>query len=66
MAVIAEKSIYMPHGEEKMTVKIKTERYEANLKARCVHVDKNGEQWKYGIQIIEMDEKTKEQYFQIL
>ena len=66
LAVLCDKSIYMPHGEEQMSIKIKTDRYKAKLDAKCVHVQKKGDKWKYGIQITGMDGTDKDEYFQIL
>ena len=66
LAVLCDKSIYMPHGEEQMTLRLKTERYEAELGAHCVHVQKQGDKWKYGIQITVVDGQNKDSYFQIL
>lgn len=66
LAVLCDKSIYMPHGEEQMTLRLKTERYEAELEAHCVHVQKQGDKWKYGIQITDVEGQDKDSYFQIL
>ncbi|WP_243125343.1 glycosyltransferase family 2 protein [Clostridium transplantifaecale] len=66
LAVLCDKSIYMPHGEEQMTLRLKTERYESELGAHCVHVQKQGDKWKYGIQITDVDDQNKDSYFQIL
>lgn len=66
LAVLCDKSIYMPHGEEQMTVRLKTDRYEAELGAKCVHVQKQGDKWKYGIQITGMEGDNRDSYFQIV
>lgn len=66
LAVLCEDSVYMPRGEEEMTIRIKTERYEARFQAACVHVKKEGQRWRYGIRITDISETQKEEYFQIL
>lgn len=66
LAVLCEDSVYLPRGEDEMTIRIKTERYEAKLQAACVHVKQEGEKWKYGIRITGITETEKEEYYQIL
>lgn len=66
MSVLTDKSQYLPHGDETMTLRLRTERYEACMKARCVHVAKAKDKWKYGIQIQQLEGKDKDEYFQIL
>ncbi len=58
---------YLPHGEENMRVRLKTDRYNSEFTARCVRAEERDDKsWKYGLQIREMDEENKSQYFQIL
>lgn len=66
LAIMMDDSIYMPHGEDRMKIHLKTERYESSFTAHCVHVRKQKGKWKYGVEIREMDETDKAEYFQIL
>lgn len=66
MCVEMKDSVYMPHGQEQMTVRLKSERYEVHLPVRCVHVREQNGIWKYGIEICSMEEEEKAKYFQIL
>ncbi len=66
LAVEMEDSVYLPHGQDEMRIRLKSERYETSFLAHCVHVRKEEEKWKYGIEIISMDEKEKSEYFQLL
>ena len=66
LAIVMDDSIYMPHGEDRMKIHLKTERYESSFTAHCVHVRKQKGKWKYGVEIREMDETDKAEYFQIL
>lgn len=66
LSILMDKSSYLPHGEDKMKIRLKTERYKTEMVARCVHVSKKGKEWKYGIQILEMEDADKDAYFQIL
>lgn len=66
LSVILEQSPYMPHDEESMRVTLRTERYKASMQAKCMHVEKRGGQWKYGLMITELREEDRDEYFQIL
>lgn len=66
LAVEMEYSAYMPHGQDEMRIRLKSGPYTCCFQARCVHVRKNEGKWKYGIEICEIGEEDKANYFQIL
>lgn len=66
MAIFLENPIYMPSEDEEISICLKTERYEAEMKAKCVHVEKKEDGWKYGVQITQLEDVNKDEYFQIV
>lgn len=66
MSILMEKPLYMAHGSDDMKVSLRTDRYSAELQAKCVHVTQKDQYWKYGMQITSLEGKDKDQYFQIL
>lgn len=66
LAVEMDNSIYMPHGEDEMTIRLKSGPYACCFPACCVHVRENERKWKYGIEICDIKEEDKANYFQIL
>ncbi|MCY6957280.1 glycosyltransferase [Clostridium brassicae] len=47
-------------------VTLKTERYTSHFKAKTVHVSNMKDHWKYSFQIVEIDEKDRQQLLQII
>ena len=66
MSILTDKTQYLPHGDDTMEIELHTDRYQAKMTARCVHVERKGSGWKYGIQILELSPEDKAEYFQIL
>ncbi|MGM1049425.1 MAG: glycosyltransferase family 2 protein [Bacillota bacterium] len=57
--------IYLPQ-QTKISLVVKTERYEANLDAVIVYVKKDGEGWRYSAKVQPVNERDKRQYMQII
>lgn len=66
MAIFLEDAVYMPSEEDEITVRLKSERYEAKMNAKCVHVIKKDNGWKYGLRITQLSDEDKAEYFQIV
>lgn len=66
LSVAMEQAVYMPSEGADVDVHIKTVFYETSLTATCVHVERKGGNWIYGLRIKELDGKDKDEYFQVL
>lgn len=65
IALYVAHPIYLP-PQTKISLTVKTERYEANLDAAIVYVKKNGEGWSYSATVQPVGETDKRQYMQII
>ena len=66
MALVLDNAVYMPSENDEMKVYIKSDRYQAVMNAKCIHVIKKDDGWKYGVQITQLDEENKAEYYQIV
>lgn len=66
MSVMIEDSVYIPHQGELVTLHLKTENYEAEVKGRAVQVTQHKDGWRYGIKIEDLTGTDKDNYFQML
>lgn len=66
MSILTDQTQYMPHGEDTMDIELHTGPYCAKVIARCVHVERKGSGWRYGIQIVDFAPGAKDEYFQML
>lgn len=66
MSILLSRPLYLPHGEGTMKLRIWTGRYEAAMRATCIHVEQRQSEWKYGVQITKLEGRDRDEYFQIL
>lgn len=66
VSVNMKESVYMPHGDEVMELQLQMGDYEAHCKGKVVQVYQDGEVWRYGIQMVDLDGEDKADYYQIL
>lgn len=62
-------SLKSPHfidDDKEVLLQLKSERYEAKLKAKVVHVSKLGNIWKYAFEITDLPDDYKADYMQLL
>ncbi len=52
--------------QKEVSIRVWSQRYSADLKARVVHVSKANNEWKYAFEITGLDEKCKSEYMQLL
>ena len=67
LAVRTNFPIYLPN-DGSFEVRISTGKYQANLTCEMVHVDPRdrGDDWRYSMRIVDMDEHNRREYFQIV
>lgn len=60
-----EDPIYIDE-KSSVSIHLRSDRYQADLKARIVHVDRLGRSWKYAFTITELPESSRNDYLQLL
>ncbi|WP_130862559.1 glycosyltransferase family 2 protein [Bacilliculturomica massiliensis] len=66
LSLMTQKAIYLPDGNDTVGIHLKSERYETRFKARTVQVAKRDGGWQYGLEIVELEGKNKDEYYQML
>lgn len=66
LSFLSGKAIYAPDGVGEVAVHLKADGYETTVKGHAVHVVKQENGWKYGIQLDELSGREKDTYYQIL
>jgi cellulose synthase (UDP-forming) len=56
---------YLPHDEE-FGVSVEYDMYKSDMKCSVVHVSRRGNKWKYCLEIRDIDERNRREYFQIV
>lgn len=66
LSVLLNQAEYIPHSDNRVELRLKTDVYEAFLTGKSMHVSRKGEQWKYGIALDPPENQNKNAYFQLL
>lgn len=66
MSLLMKDSVYMPHDDELMEIRLQMGRYKAACKGKAVQVFQRGDEWHYGVQIVELEREDKANYYQML
>ncbi len=61
----SETPLFVP-DDETFKIHIKSAHYESTLDAKIVYVKQAGDQWRYAVTVVPIDEANKRQYFQFI
>lgn len=65
LSIVLKKSEFIPY-KESIRILLQTDRYKAQFVAKIIHVGQVGEQWKYAMEIQEIDDHNLKQLLRIL
>lgn len=65
LSIVLKKTEFIPY-KESIRILLQTDRYKAQFVAKIIHVGQVGEQWKYAMEIQEIDDHNLKQLLRIL